>query len=155
MKNPFTYTLILFSFGALGQVNSKSNKIVEIEIKQEMQVFYDKMRNVDLSWMEYLSEDATAVHNGHFHPHDEFVSLEKAFFNSLEKLEIEVLMEQVIYVLGSDAASVTIRHSVNSWTKTGDVFKDSQQTLTFIWQKRDEKWFIVHAHFVTKGIVNQ
>lgn len=148
--------LALVSIATSGQKQAKpSNEEVEIEIRKEMSTFYDKMRKVDLSWMNYLSEDATAVHNGQFHPHEEFVSLERAFFNSLDKLEINVLMEPVIYVLGPDAASVTIRHSVNSWTKTGDVYKDSQQTLTFIWHKRGEKWFIVHAHFVTKGIVNQ
>jgi ketosteroid isomerase-like protein len=69
----------------------------------------------------------------------------------LKKLEIKVLTEPIVYVLGNEAASVTQEHSVNTWYKTGQEFKDIKQMMTFIWHKRKGKWKIVHSSFTTKG----
>ena len=119
------------------------------EVLQEMHIFYDQMRNVDLTWMDYLSDDATAVHNGEFINHEKFLESEKHFFNALTKLEITVLTEPVIHELCNDAASVTQEHSINIWYKDGKEVKDIHQMLTFLWNKRNGKWKIVHADFTT------
>ncbi|GAB4248262.1 MAG: hypothetical protein Tsb0034_27610 [Ekhidna sp.] len=149
-------TFLLTSLFIVGNVESqaKDEAIIKSEVEQAMHDFYDKMRNVDLTWMEYLSEDATVVHNGKFHNHDEFIALEKSFFKSLERLEINIIGEPITYILDSRAAAITIRHSIDTWFKNGEAHKGINQTLTFIWEKRSEKWYIVHSHFVTSGATN-
>ena len=137
-------------FGSTLSVVGQEQKDIKEEVLGEMKTFYDQMRGVDLGWMDYLSDDATAVHNGEFLNHDTFVRLEKEFFNSLKKLEITVLTEPLVYVLGNEAASVTQEHSVNTWYKTGQEFKNVRQMMTFIWHKRDGQWKIVHSSFTTK-----
>lgn len=117
------------------------------EVKAEMERFYDKMRAIDLSWMDILSDDATAVHNGEFMAHEPFVTAERNFFNSLAKLEITLLTEPVYYVLGPDAVLVTQKHSVTSTTKQGVVDKDWRQFLTFVWHRRNGAWKLVFSHF--------
>ena len=122
MKKIIVLLLFLGSF-LNSQSQTKKEQRVKEEVLKEMKKFYNQMRAVDLKWMDYLSEDATAVHNGQFHEHNEFVRLEKQFFNSLKKLEITVLTKPVVYVLGPNSASVTQEHSVNTWYKNGQNFR--------------------------------
>jgi len=133
------------------QSQESINSSVKQEVLNEMETFYNQMRAVDLILMNYLSDDATAVHNGEFLDHDTFIRLEKEFFNSLKKLEIIVLTKPLVYVLGNESASVTQEHSVNTWYKTGQEFKNIKQMMTFIWHKRKGKWKIVHSSFTTKN----
>jgi len=117
------------------------------EVKAEMEKFYNKMRSVDLSWMDILSDDATAVHNGEFLAHDTFLTAERNFFNSLAKLEITLLTEPLYYVLGPDAVLVTQKHSVTSTTRQGVTNSDWRQFLTFVWHRRNGQWKLVFSHF--------
>lgn len=144
--------LLLFSYCTFGQTEKEGQQIVE-QILSITEKYNKTWETLDMEKVAQFHSDSSFRYYRNMKlgvsNNDEFKKQMPKYMNALKSWKIEV-SNPVVQVLDKNAAVIGFTGKAEMVTKDNKISDFGSGAYTYVWQKVNDEWRIVHIHESTK-----
>ena len=131
------------------KVSEKNNSqiINEVKVNQEKLTEYSEKAQLD-SFLSFYENSKLFTHismDGKMRNYDEYKNICNEYYNALEHQNILTTIEK-FRVIDNNLVILSWTGDITAWFKNGDTMKMKDYSITSLFERKDNKWKIIHSH---------